>query len=88
MSAMQRTDEELARSRQRFDAMELSLTNHAPSDDQVKRIEDVRERAKLLGAAIIAASVDSRERSLALTHLEDTMMWAVKGIVLGPDSFD
>jgi len=59
-----------------------SLTNHTPSDADIVLIEDVRTAGKLFGAAIIGSSPDSRERSLALTHLEEAVMWAVKAIVL------
>lgn len=59
-----------------------SLTNITPSAEQVERIESIRECAKTFGAEIIDRCKNSRERSLALTHLEDASMWAVKSIVL------
>lgn len=68
--------------KERLEQLLRSLTNITPSNEQVDRIEDVRNVAKGLGAAIITACPDSRERSLALTHLEDAAMWAVKSIVL------
>lgn len=63
-------------------AFHQSLTNHTPSEAQVSRIEDLRSHAKVLATRIIESQPASRERSLALTHLEDAVMWAVKGIVL------
>jgi len=66
----------------RLAALERSMTNHTPSADGIERIEKVREAAKDLGAVIIGDCPDSRERSLALTHLEDAVMWAVKSVVL------
>lgn len=70
------TDEE------RKAALDRSLTNQPPTDAQIDRIEKVRDVAKIFGAIIIHNVHDTRERSLALTHLEETTMWAVKGIVL------
>ena len=66
----------------RAEALRRSLTNITPSKEQIDRIETVRAQAKLAGEAIIEGCPDSRERSLALTHLEDAVMWAVKSIVL------
>lgn len=65
-----------------FDRVARSLTNVAPGADQIKRIEHVRETAKMLLSDIAHKCPGSRERSLALTHLEETVMWAVKSIVL------
>jgi hypothetical protein len=67
---------------ERLATLERSLTNITPDVEQVGRIEALREDAKTLGRFIIEACPDSRERSLALTHLEDAVMWAVKSIVL------
>lgn len=62
--------------------IERSLTNHTPSAERIDLIEDVRGLGKELAAEIIGAATPSRERSLALTHLEETVMWAVKAIIL------
>lgn len=70
------TDEE------RWHALQRSLTNQAPTTDGVARIERLRGVGKDLGLSIIQEARDSRERSLALTHLEEAIMWAVKAIVL------
>lgn len=66
----------------RLQALEASLTNHTPDDTAVAQIEMIRGLAKELGRQIIDACPDTRERSLALTHLEETTMWAVKSLVL------
>lgn len=67
---------------ERLAALDRSMTNITPTPDQIDRIEALRVIAKTYGAAIISTCLDSRERSLALTHLEDSIMWAVKSIVL------
>lgn len=58
------------------------LTNRKPDANQTVEIEVLREKAKEYGEAIIATARHSRERSLALTNLEQSLMWGVKGIVL------
>lgn len=61
--------------------LDHNLTNHAPtSGDVVDRFEAIREEAKALGHLIITVCPASRERSLALTNLEQTVMWAVASI--------
>lgn len=64
------------------DGVKRSLTNVRPSDEAIRNIEAVRDSAKRLVDIIFDACPESRERSLALTHLEETVMWAVKGICL------
>lgn len=58
-----------------------NLTNHRPTDEQITRIEDLRGEAKSFGETIIDFCPPSRERSLALTALEDCVMRAVQSIV-------
>jgi hypothetical protein len=70
------------KSRARLEAFERSLTNHTPTPEQVAEIEKIRFAGKQLGAVILGTAADSRERSLALTHVEDAVMWAVKGVIL------
>lgn len=64
-----------------------SLTNVRPGDEAIRTIEHFREVAKDLVDAIFDDVPECRERSLALTHLEEVAMWAVKGICLtDPDA--
>ena len=64
-----------------------SLTNVRPSAEAIERIEKFRATAKTLVDAIFAYVPESRERSLACTHLEETVMWGVKAICLyDPDA--
>jgi hypothetical protein len=78
------TEAEVVVDQQLLDRLDRSLTNQAPDREQVERIEAIREAAKELGKVIANYCGDSRERSLACTHLEETTMWAVKSIVLEP----
>jgi hypothetical protein len=52
------------------------FTHHPPKDDQVIRYEMIRNRAHELAAFIDVECPDSREKSLAITHVEGAVMWA------------
>lgn len=49
---------------------------HAPKEDQPKKYEAIRAKAKELAELINTECPDSRERSVAFTHLETAVMWA------------
>lgn len=51
-------------------------TYHAPKADQPPRYTLLRDQAKALAARIVENCPDSRERSLALTAVEEAVMWA------------
>ncbi len=56
--------------------LEKRFTYHAPKADQPERYEFIRKQAKELALFIVTFCPNSRERSLALTHLDDVVMWA------------
>lgn len=60
------------------DLMDLTkrFTYHAPKDDQPGRYVELRTMARNLAQAIIVFTPKSREQSLALTNLEQTVFWA------------
>lgn len=60
-------------------SLEWNLTNHTPTPEQIVKIEQVRLHARLLGG-VIETLPPSRERSLAITALEECTMWAVAGV--------
>jgi hypothetical protein len=49
---------------------------HAPKDDQPRRYKALRIEARCLAELFISCCPESRERSLALTNLEQAVMWA------------
>lgn len=57
----------------RFAAIEIT-------NGQAAAMEDLREAAAILEKILLEVAPDSRERSLALTSLEQAIMWANKGI--------
>lgn len=69
------------------DQLEHNLTNHAPVNaNVVAAMEMLRQNAKTFGKAILNEVPESRERSLALTQLEQTVMWAIAGIARNQDN--
>jgi hypothetical protein len=52
------------------------FTYHPPHDDQVNRYQDIREHARAFATLLDRHCPDSREKSLALTALDETVMWA------------
>lgn len=49
---------------------------HSPKEGQPAKYEVLRNQAKITAALIIELCPESRERSLALTKLEESIMWA------------
>ena len=54
---------------------------HRPNDIQVEQISTVRAKCEELYDVLMALPV-CRERSLAITNLEQVSMWANKGIIM------
>ena len=52
------------------------FTYHSPKDDQPLRYVMLRDEAKALALLIVQNTPDSREQSLALTHLEEAIFYA------------
>lgn len=60
--------------------LENSFTYHAPKNNQPQRYETLRNKAKELAHMIDELCPNSREKSIAQTNLEQTIMWANKSI--------
>ena len=56
--------------------IENNFVYHAPKSDQPQRYTDIRNKAKEFALMIDELCPDSREKSLAITKLEECMMWA------------
>lgn len=56
--------------------LQKRFTYHAPKNDQALRYEMIRDRAHSLAEFINEKCPDSREKSLAITSLEEAVMWA------------
>lgn len=59
-----------------------SMTNITPNQEQIERIENLRASYKDVANSLFRYCKNSRELSIAITNLEDSLMWAVKSIVL------
>jgi hypothetical protein len=57
-----------------------NFTYHKPWGDQPARYEKIRSLGLALATEINDSVPDSREKSLAFTHLENAVMWANAGI--------
>lgn len=56
--------------------IENRFTYHSPVGDQPQRYQALRQKAKELAFVICDLAPSSRERSLALTNLEEAVFWA------------
>lgn len=68
-----------------MDATELAnrFAYHPPKDDGVKEVhEDIREVCVAVALALNEYLPESREKSLALTAAQETMMWANASIAI------
>lgn len=58
------------------------FTYHPPKADQPDRYVAIRDMAHTFGHLIQNACPDSREKSLAITSLQQTVMWANAAIAI------
>lgn len=65
----QKSDEEIARLKKDF-------TYHPPKPDHVPRYNLIQDYARTFAYRITEHCPPSRERSLALTHIEEAVMWS------------
>ena len=63
-----------------LDRIEGDFTYHPPNADQGERYVKMRSTAKQLAHVIVDLVPEGRERSLALTKLEEVVMWSNAGI--------
>ena len=57
---------------------------HKPSDAAMPTVAETREAMKALHAFLLTLPI-CRERSIAITKLEECSMWAIKGVVMNDD---
>lgn len=61
--------------------MRKTFAYHKPGNDGLKKITTLRELFSQVADVIEAECPNSREKSVALTNLETTAMWAIKAVV-------
>ena len=59
-----------------MDDLTNRFTYHAPKGDQPAMYEELRNEARLLAVTINDLCPESREKSLAITKLEEAVFWA------------
>lgn len=62
--------------------IEGTFTYRKPFGDQPQRYETLRAKAKELATLVESLCPDSREKSLAFTNLQQTIMWANAAIAI------
>lgn len=66
-----------------------NLKLHRPDEETGERMDEVRDMAQHFATAIYELCPDSRERSLAITHLEDACQCAIAALARNtPDAPD
>lgn len=60
--------------------IENNFKYHSPKPGQPEIYTDIREKAKELAFLIDEKVPNSREKSLALTNIEQAVMWANAGV--------
>lgn len=61
---------------ERLDEIETRFTYHPPKAGQPEKYVELRDRAKELAYLIERLCPESREKSLAMTKLDEVVMWA------------
>ena len=56
--------------------IDRNFTYHPPKGNQPEKYAAIRDQAKILAEVIADLCPDSREKSLAMTNLEEAVMWA------------
>ena len=65
--------------------IENNFTHHPPKEGQIEKYTEIRGTAKQLALTIDALCPNSREKSLAMTKLEEVVMWANASIARNED---
>ena len=63
--------------------IESSFTYHTPKPGQPEVYQRIRDKAKELAYIIDEVCGPTRERALAMTNLEQAVMWANAGVARG-----
>ena len=62
------------------ETIERNFKYHAPKAGQPEKYQAIRDKAKELVILINAEVPEGREKSLAVTNIEQSVMWANAGI--------
>ena len=59
-----------------IEGLSKRFTYHPPKENQPQKYRNIRDNARAFAELIDAMCPDSREKSLAITALEEAVMWA------------
>ena len=62
--------------------IENIFTYHKPFGDQPERYVEIRQKARELAFTLEALCPESREKSIAMTNLQQAIMWANASIAI------
>lgn len=65
-----------------FQQIDNIFTYHSPKNDQPQRYEEIRTQARHLAHLIVQTTPESREQSLAITNLQQAVMFANAAIAI------
>jgi hypothetical protein len=65
--------------------IEHIFTHHKPFGTQPVRYIGIRQQARALAQIIVDNCPDSRERSIALTNIQQAVMWANASIAINEE---
>lgn len=65
--------------------IERDFMYHQPTAVSISKMQSIRSNAKVLAVLIDSLAMDSREKSLAITNLEQAVMWANAAIARNQD---
>lgn len=68
------------------ETIERNFTYHAPREGQAELYQSIRAKARELAELLDGACPDGREKSLAMTKLEESVMWANASIARSGDA--
>lgn len=64
-----------------YEQITKEMTNKTPDEDQIRRIEKLREIYKEVAMAMCVHCKDGRHTRIAVTELQSSLHWAVKAII-------
>lgn len=59
-----------------YDALDAVFTHHPPDEDRATLHQAVRDQARALALTVLRVAPEGRERALAMTKIEEAVMWA------------
>jgi hypothetical protein len=63
-----------------MDDLKKNYSFHSPKKEDVLKYKDLRDKTLYLASVIMDIVPESRERSLALTKLEECLFWSNAGL--------